>query len=327
MEVMRRLVTRGGTGLPVALFAMVAGGCGDILRGPIPVTFEREEWSFSNAKGAKLTSEHYVIHTTCKSKPFTDALPQFVESCWSAYAELLPSDRAPDRPLETYLFQTRWQWERFTEEFAGARADTYMQIRSGGYSERGVTVSHYGTRRQTLSILAHEGLHQYLEVTHGRPIPAWVNEGLACYFESFDLTPDGRAVFVPERNSLRTPALREALRTKSLQPLSQILATDAGREIHKPSAGVLTYYAEAWSLVVFLMRPRHVNPYHDGFRQMLRDLGTDAMERKARAFMAADTDGRMSRGEAIFRAYVTDDTERFWSDYEQYLYQLLSMAG
>lgn len=292
-----------------------------------PVQFTREDWSFRGASGARMSSENYVIYTTCRSAPFVDALPAFLESCRKAYAELLPPTKTPDQPMETYLFQSRWHWERFTEEFTGPRADIYKQIRSGGYSERGVTVSHYGTRRSTLSILAHEGLHQYLEVTHGKPIPAWLNEGLACYFESFDLDADNRPIFTPEQNTLRTPALRDALRKNGLQPIHQILATDAGKEIHKRSPEVLAYYAQTWSIVVFLMRPDRKNPYYAGFRELLNELGTEQMERRARAFMAADTDGNMSFGEAIFRAYVNDDLEKFDSDYRDWLVKLLAMES
>lgn len=310
--------------LSVALGLMALGGCQQ-PQGAEPVSFERADWTYRGTPGTLLTSEHYAIYTTCKSAPFVDAMPTFLESCWEAYAKLLPPTKSPDRPLETYLFQSRWQWERFTEEFTGPRAGIYKQIRSGGYSERGVTVSHYGSRRSTLSILAHEGLHQYLDVTHGKPIPAWLNEGLACYFESFDLGMDNRPIFIPERNTLRTPALRDAFSGNRLQPLDRILATDAGQEIHKRSADVLGYYAQAWSMIVFLMRPASENPYRDGFQTLLTELGTENMERRARAFMAADTEGRMSHGEAVFRSYVTDDLVRFHADYVAWLPTLLGM--
>ena len=311
--------------LALAFFALF-GGCTHMQTAE-PVRFQREEWKYRNSPGAKLTSDHYVIFTTCKSKPFTDAIPTFLEACWDAYFELLPPTKVPEKPLETYLFQTRWDWERFTEEFTGPRAAIYKQIRNGGYSERGLTVSHYGSRRSTLSILAHEGLHQYLDVTHGKPIPAWINEGLACYFESFDLGMDNRPIFTPERTTLRRPALRESYSQGKLQPLERILATDAGQEIHKPSTEVLTYYSQAWSLVVFLMRPDRDNAYRNGFLRLLEELGTDEMDRKARAFLAADTDGKMSRGEAIFRAYVSDDLERFNQEYQAWLLAFLALES
>ncbi len=166
-------------------------------QGAGPVAVQRSDWTFHDRPGVELTTQHYLIRTTCKSPTLLKAIPDFLESCWTAYAELLPSQTQPSEPLKTYLFQNRSEWEAFTEDFAPARADVYKKIRSGGYSERGTTVSHYSSISATLSILAHEGFHQFLELTRGRNIPPWLNEGLACNFESFELDADNRPVFQP----------------------------------------------------------------------------------------------------------------------------------
>jgi len=297
-----------------------------------PAVFTTADWTYKGAAGSELTSYHYKIYTTCKRKPFVRALPTFLETCYAAYAKLLPpspelqaaGELADGKPLKTYLFQRRRQWERFVEEFSPKRAETYKRIRRGGFTERGITVSHYGTQRSTLSILAHEGLHQYLEATGRNRIPAWINEGLACYFESFDLV-GGRPVFDPANNTLRTPALRKALATDSLIPLREILATNAGIAVHQKAQHVSSYYAQEWSLILFLLHSPLENPYYADFHKLLDELGTKAMRRKANAYLATDTNGTMSRGEAVFRAYVTDDLNTFESDYKKYLIRLLGI--
>lgn len=288
--------------------------------------YEIEDWNYKGAKGHKLTCDLYTIYTTSRRKPFITALPSFLESCYHAYAELLPSPGAVPTPLETYLFQSRAQWEHFTRNLVPPeRAATYLQIQHGGYSEQGLTVSHYSSQRGTLSILAHEGLHQYLEVTGRSRIPAWINEGLACYFESFDIDAGNRPVFNPRRNYLRTPGLREALASDSLIPLTEILGTNAGIAVQQKSRHVRSYYSQEWSLILFLLRDPLTNPYHAGFRRLLDDLGTDAMHRTARAFLAADTDGDISYGEAVFRAYITENLVAFESDYRAFLHELLDL--
>lgn len=290
--------------------------------------YTREDWTFANAKGAKLTSEHYVLYTTCTSRPFVNALPGFLEASWRAYSRLMPCETTPERKLDVYLFQTRWQWERFTEQFNPQRADIYKRIRSGGYSERGITVSHYSSQRAALSILAHEGLHQYLALTRGENIPPWLNEGLATYFEAFDIDlQTTRPVFKPETNFIRTRSLRDALLADALIPMERILGTHAGLEIQERLAHVRSYYAQVWSLVQFLIRSDQDNLYRDGFMQLLREVGTDAMDRRARAFLATDPDGQMTYGEAVFRAYVTDNLEEFQTKYETYLQKLVGFQG
>ncbi len=295
---------------------------------PAPVRYETKEWVYKGAKGAELRSEHYVIYTTCHGQSLVDVLPAFLENCYRAYAELLPASEAQTGPMPTYLFQQRNQWERFTEEFAPARADTYKAIRQGGYSERGTTVSYYGTQSSTLSILAHEGLHQYLESTERHRIPAWVNEGLACYFESFKFDPmTGTSLHDPEKNNLRRPRLRDAVVTQSLIPLREVLATNAGHAVLENRRYVQACYGQWWSLTLFLLRPERDNPYHSGFRGLLAELGSEAMHRRARAYLAADSEGEISFGEAVFRAYITENLEGFDAEYRRYLIELLDLKA
>ncbi len=299
-----------------------SGGIG----APNDAYYEIEDWQYKGGKGHKLSSDLYTIYTTCRRKPFINALPGFLESCYHAYAELLPSPADVPTPLGTYLFRSRRQWEHFTRKLvAPERAATYMQIQNGGYSEQGLTVSHYSSQRGTLSILAHEGLHQYLEVTGRSRIPAWINEGLACYYESFDLGAGNRPVFNPRKNYLRTPGLREALASDALIPLKEILGTSAGIAVQQKRRHTRSYYAQEWSLILFLLDDPLMNPYNAGFRRLLDELGSKDMRRKARAYLAADTDGDLSYGEAVFRAYVTEDLAAFESDYRAFLHELLDL--
>lgn len=297
------------------------------LFGPPPVSYEQKPWRFENSDGLELISRHYVLRTTFKDSDFVRALPAFLETCWDAYAQLLPATNEPAEPLQTYLFLERRDWEHFTEAFSPIRAPTYKLIRAGGYTERGVTASHHsGSKASTCSVLAHEGLHQYLDATHGKPIAAWLNEGLACYFEGFDLDAHNRPVFTPEKNFQRSGQLREAVVGGKAIPLSDILGTHAGIEVHKTSRHVRTCYAQWWALVLYLMQPPHKNPYHDAFRNMLRELGSEAMTRRTQAFLAADTDGRLTPGEAVFRAYISEDLERFQADYDRFVRELLQLT-
>lgn len=312
--------------MPIAAL-LLSASCSQFSRsiaGPKPVEATQEAWTFGRSDGTLARSPHYVLHTTCKREQFVDALPAFMETCYDAYRELLPPMKEPNEPMKAYLFQSRGDWEQFTREFSPARAPTYLKIRRGGYSERGVTVSHYSSQRGTLSIMAHEGLHQYLEATGRGRIPAWINEGLACYFESFDLM-NGRPVFKPERNTLRAPFLREAVQRDDLIPLKEILGTNAGEAVHRTTGHVRSYYAQEWSLVLFLLSDKAPSEYRQGFQDLLDDLGSVTMEQRATSRLNALNNAGLSPGEAVFRIYITEDLDQFEADYRAYLVDLLQL--
>ena len=90
---------------------------------------------------------------------------------------------------------------------------------------------------------------------------------------------------------------------------------------------VQNYYAQEWSIIVYMMQDTMANPYHAGFVLLLQDLGTPEMDRRAKAFMATDSSGDMSYSEAVFRAYITEDLDTFQKDYEKFLNQFLNLKG
>ncbi len=303
------------------LVACSAAGCGDARSSAPPVAVERSPWNFRGVRGTELQTAHYLVRTTCTHEPLLERLPEFLEGCWAAYGKFVPPLREPQQPAMTYLFQTRQQWELFTQDFSPARASTYLLIRSGGYEERGVTVSHYARLATTLSLLAHEGLHQFLSVTRGGILPAWVNEGLACCFEAVDIDDRGRPRFRPRDNYIRRNSLRDAYLRNEMFDLSELLATNAGRVVAMPTPRVRSYYAQTWSLVLMLLEADGTTAREaEGFRELLRDLGTDRMRTRT-AIVSVNADF----GEQVFRAYVTDDFAGFKDRYGKFVRKLLEL--
>lgn len=299
-------------------------GCAEVVQPRAEVDAREESWTFRGVAGKELITPHYCVRTTCSNPRLLHDIPGFLETCWTAYSELVPPRREPASAAMTYLFQTRQQWEIFTKEFSPAKAPTYLLIRSGGYEERGVTVSHYGRMATTLSVLSHEGLHQFLSLTRGSPLPAWANEGLACYFEAFDLDDQGRPKFTPRNNLIRRNSLRDAYFRKDLFPLPELLSTNAGRVVALPTMKVRTYYGQTWSIVLMLLEADPKSKEGAGFRRLLADLGTDEMRRVA-SEVGKDARGE-EFGERVFRAYVTDDLDGFRVRYEAFVKQMLGVS-
>jgi hypothetical protein len=280
--------------MTIALLAagLLIAGCHE----PVPFSAQVAEWKEAPNFGKQITTDHFHIYST------------------------VPVDHPSNELAITYLFQTRNQWERFTRQFAGPLAVNYLRIQHGGFTQGNIAVVHCianSDRFATLAVMAHEGMHQYLQMNVPAPVPPWLNEGLACYCEGHDWRGE-HPIFTPKWNVLRLEHLREAIGSDSFIPLPVILDSQAGSMIQLASRQVRTYYAEVWSMIVFL---RHGGgPYQHGFEVLLSQLGSEPYRRRADAQMTSRPG--MSFGEAIFRSYITEDFEGFMLAYKKYARQL-----
>lgn len=314
--------TRRLLGWP-ALICIVAAGCASRPAGQA-FTATRQPWTFQGAEGLEITTDHFDIYTTVDDPQLRDYLPAFVEAAYRQYASLLPPPPGSGERLQTYLFASKHQWLAFTRQTFPERYDTYSRVQVGGYAAgaKCVTFS-IRPRIYTLSVIAHEGLHQYFAAHFEERIPAWLNEGLATYCEGFDVV-GGKPVFQPKQNSVRRNALREMLAGDGLMPLKDVLASDAGSVIvDSRGQQTRTYYAQVWALTVFL-RHGAKGRYADRFEALLADVASGKLSTRAQAARIASPDPtKVSFGEAVFRAYVTDDLPTFESELREFMIELV----
>jgi hypothetical protein len=278
--------------------------------------FESRPWPLKYHCGWILESTHYRIFTTVKDSDFHAAAVKLAEGQYLRFSQAVKI--RPREKMTVYIFADVNQWIAFTEAKFGARAQDYLRIRNGGYTAEKLAVFYYLGRYPTLTILAHELFHLYVNLAAcPEPVPAWINEGMATYYEAHEwegCTP----VFTPTQNLFRRGNLSDALCQKKLFPLKQLLETHAGEISKLPQPRVLTYYAQLWGLVRYLDDPK--SPYHQNFQKLLCDLGTREMYLKARGYLVTTrVDEKMSFGEAVFRAYISEDLARFEESFCNYL--------
>lgn len=272
-------------------------------------TFHTFPWTQDGLIGRRMVTEHFEIVSTLTDREFESALPEVLEAAYERFGQTLPPPATGEiPPLKTYLFGTRAEWLRYTARHYPARYALYSRIRAGGYSEGETSVSFYTTRSDTLATLIHEAWHQYAAARRDA-LPAWLNEGLACYYEAVSVT-HGRPVFTPRRNTFRLNALREAVQSNAALPIAQLLATDAGRVVGDDhSLQTQRYYAQVWALVVFLRHEAGARSTA-AFADMLDDIAAG----RAGARITAQRLGRAGAasaqaGEALYRTYFGEPLE------------------
>ena len=257
--------------LPIALLT----GCAGAQPERRDFAARSGEWRFGQKLGRQITTDHYVIYTTLTDETLLATFPELMERTFEYYRTLVPPRSEPAERMQIYLFATRPEWVYFTQKFTGPRAAVFLQIRNGGYSERGVTAIQYVAHQTTFPLMAHEGLHQYLYHFVNPQVPAWLNEGLAVLCEGQRWSGGGLKSFDPGYNPSRQNVLAEAVLRDELIPLPRLLETNAGRIVGDTSRRVGTYYAQVWALVLFLMEAEN-GKYADAFHELRESLaGSD----------------------------------------------------
>lgn len=290
-----------------------------------------EPWNFAETQGRLHRTDHFLIHSTLTDGSLERTLSLFSERALERYRSELGALPPPERPLQTYIFGSRPQWERFTRDRLGANAGPYLAMGKGGFTTEGHAILYDIGRFDTLTILAHEGWHQYTQTTFKHPLPLWLEEGIACWMEA---VRPGRgegssSPFLPWRNYERFGELRNGVRADMLIPLEALLDQSPEQFLRQGKDRLLLYYAQVWALVHFL------NEGEDGrYAEALRQLVSDAAEGRLAGRMAnsqafpnprARSMHLHSRvGKWVLLEYFNPRFAEFKSQYERFLREVTS---
>lgn len=291
----------------------------------------RQPWTFGENPGLLIQTPHYRIYTTINDERVLERLPVFCESALSHYTTALVDLPMPTVPLETYLFRTRSQWQLKTQQILPDQADLFANLGRGGFTTKGTSVLYYidwyGRTRDTFAIAAHEGWHQYTQETFKHQLPIWLEEGIATYMEGYR-SNEGKVTFNPKANRERNDALRGAIRSGYLIPISELLSKTPQGFLDSSKNSLLRYYAQVWALTLFLAEGE------DGrYRAALGELLTDAAEGRfasrmmtSQALAGARKRGSMAQvrlGPAVLHEYFNPNLEEFERQYVAYMNRLI----
>ncbi len=300
-------------------------------RGGLPVELDaspvvsRREWRWNSVEGLEVDTAHWRVRTSIRNSSLLATLPGFYEAALRNYRIGLVPLPAPPRRLESCILGNREEWARFTEYRLGPDAAPYLRMGRGGFTSGGEAVLYDIGYRDTLTIAAHEGWHQYSQTTLRNALPVWLEEGIACFMEGFRLMPGAKEpVFLPWRNTERYTELRNTIRRRTPYPLREVLEGSPQSFLERGRDAQLAYYAHVWALVHFL-RDGCEGRYRPGLERLLDDaVKGKVLERIAASPAIPDARGRRLAGEAkagvwLVLVYFDQDFQGFAESYERFI--------
>jgi len=276
-------------------------------------------WENKYGPGLKLTTAHYEIFTTFLDPVTLRRCPGFMESVYRAYNSQLPELIETQNKLTIYLFRNRRQWENFTRNFAGEQAPIFCRIKAGAYYHNGACVAYDIGPQRTLSVLGHEGWHQFNGRHFKFRLPSWLDEGVAMLFET---NQHGTFNLEPAKNAYRLKTLKRTLANNEMIPLKDLIASNPGQVLASDrTEAVMAFYSQSYALVRFLREDdsgRRLGAYY----RLLADglYGDWPLDKKSRNIAA---DRNIPRNIlwnhivslVLFENYVGDDYEQIEREY------------
>lgn len=154
-------------------------------------------------------------------------------------------------PTNVIVFKSDSYYKNFKPKRADGKIDNFV----AGYFQSGedvnyITLSTEGEDSQTYSTIFHEYVHFIVNTNFGKSeVPAWFNEGLAEYYESFAIEADQTVKLgLPQGRHL------EMLQQNKLVPLDTLFRISNAQLLQTGGHSRSVFYAESWALIHYLIQ-------------------------------------------------------------------------
>jgi len=267
-------------------------------------------------KAWEFKSGHYVVRTNVGYRLGNDLL-EALESIHALYRELLPiAEEEEDGRCTIRVTRTREELDRLVPGLPPATRAVYRK------ETRSVTAFDPRSEGRPLAALwaalFHEAAHDFTTRFAGEPLPGWLAEGTACYFEGAELGARGAIarIGIAQERLHRLPDRLRAPNEGDPSLLERLVGID------RASALPVEDYAVAWGLVYFLRHyenARSERIYEPAYRDFLasyrREGGPPPGERFVEYFVTRPADPEIPDLEALerrFVAFALDQYERHY---------------
>jgi len=257
----------------------------------------------------RFDTRFYTIYTNL---PREDIKPfgQHMDVVFHEYTRRFSKfDRRNHDEMPLYLLHTQKDYLALLQQFGIDGRNTGGMFFVNRLGSGLVTWVDGRPRDQTLTVLQHEGFHQFTYYYIGEALPTWVDEGLAQYFED-GIVVDDRQFRFGFANASRIAVVQQAIEADDAFAFDTLLTMSAElwRQVVAGSqqrSAVL--YGQAWSMVYFLVHADD-GKYRKAFETYLQLISRGIERREAfeLAFETRDTDAFRRRWEKFIRDLQPD---------------------
>lgn len=209
-----------------------------------------------SAKGTKtwtrVTSKNFTLVGDASEEQIRRVASR-LEQFRQAFALLSPGARLSSGvPVNVVVFRDEVSFAPFKPARGEGRATNVAGYFAAGPEANFIALTAERRSDDPYSVIFHEYAHLLVR-SNMRNAPAWLNEGLAEYYSTFEPTADGRRV----RLGRAITRHAQLLRRERLAPFATLLASDANSQPHDGERGHTDlFYAQSWALVHYLLHGR-----------------------------------------------------------------------
>lgn len=188
-------------------------------------------------------------------------------------------------PVTVVVFKDDVSYAPFKPLYQGRPAELSGYFQSSDDAVY-ITLAARGRGADPYAVIFHEYVH-YLTGNLRAPLPAWLAEGLAEFYSTFEAAAGGKKIVVGRAIPSRARLLREG----NFLPLAALLAADHNSPLYNDSDKKNIFYAQSWALAHYLMAG-----------------GSDARKTQFRQFLSLLEEGLSPEGsfKQAFRNEITE---------------------
>lgn len=180
-------------------------------------------------------------------------------------------------PTNVVVFKNGSSYKPFKPKRADGKIDEWI----AGYFQSGsdvnyITLSTEGETSETFGTIFHEYVHFLVNINYGKSdIPPWFNEGIAEYYQTFEIEEDTKAKLgLPQDNHLRLLQQSKFIPLQTLFNINNYSLKENGN--HSRSI----FYAESWALIHYLIQGSK-GAKNEGLNKFLSAILNDVPMEKA----------------------------------------------